>query len=101
MFDRAKASAAGFSDRAHSSGLSDGCTGSPAAFASLMPSPGRHRHSTLSLAAVHSLGVSTVTLLPLLSFAAKMAVSPGAGDALGERGGGRHAGCLALLLAYI
>jgi hypothetical protein len=41
-------------------------------------SPGRHCHSTLSLTAIdpHSLGIYTATLLSLLSFSAKMTVSP-------------------------
>jgi hypothetical protein len=40
-------------------------------------SPGRHCHSTLSLAAIdcHSLGNHTVILLALLSFSAKMTVA--------------------------
>ena len=42
------------------------------------PSPGRHCHSTLSLAVIdrHSLGIYTVILLPLLPFSVKMTVSP-------------------------
>ena len=41
-------------------------------------SPGRHCHSTLPLAVIdcHCLGIYTVILLPLLSFSAKMIVSP-------------------------
>ena len=46
----------------------------PTAQASL----GRHCHSTLSLAVVdcHSLGIYEIVMLPLLSFSAKMTVSP-------------------------
>ena len=42
------------------------------------PSPGRHCHSTLPLTvmACHCLGIYTIILLPLLTFAAKMTVSP-------------------------
>ena len=43
-----------------------------------LSSPGRHCHSTRSLAAIgcHSLGICTVILLSLLSFSAEMRVSP-------------------------
>jgi hypothetical protein len=47
---------------------------------SFLPSPGRHCHSTLSLAVIdcHSLGIYILILLPLLSFLpkSKMTVSP-------------------------
>jgi ABC-type multidrug transport system fused ATPase/permease subunit len=48
------------------------------AIATGRPSPGRHCHSTLTLAVIdcHSLGIYTVILLPLLSCSAKMTVSP-------------------------
>jgi hypothetical protein len=49
-------------------------------------SPGRHRHSTLSLTVIgyHSLGIYTVILLSMLSLSVGMAASiaPGLGDAL-------------------
>ena len=60
-----------------------------------LASPGRHCHSTLSLAVIicHSLGIYTVVLWSLLSFSVKMKVSPLArqvapGGARAERLGG-------------
>jgi hypothetical protein len=51
-----------------------------------VPSPGRHRHSTLPLTAIggHSLGIHARILLPLLPLSGGMAVPPSAGRA------GRH-----------
>jgi hypothetical protein len=54
------------------------------AYHTVVPSPGKHCHSTLSLTVIgcHSLDMHTVTLQPLLPFSVKMTVSTTASRAL-------------------